>query len=1079
MRIWIPLSLTTLLACGPFFYQAPPSLGEYPERVATKTWAELFREKSPPDLALPAAEAMDSICRNLPDELAPLDTAARLAKIDTLLATNRAGGYSSQAANFLHELRELAADPAVFAAADAYLKWRTDPAAQTLGLVRPAKHWNTSDEDFAKSTAAYEAKLEEKIDFFTGKIATAEPAIRPHWLVREGAALFANGQYELAYEAFAEVVNGTPDHPRAEAALLMQARCRLEMAREAKRRANPLIPGAPEIYEPLRESEELLETFIAKYPSGRFTPDAYGWLGAAAFDRGDFHLAINRQFQRQDLQPTREIRRTVLRECDFIFSRMFEETFRDRWDFDAAAVAAHPLVARLFVQHALDPAAREMEWAVFHEDFDGGRLSLGLLNRKVFRSSRFTREALKALGEEMAKRNDPADPATLMILAWSATESGEHALALALNEKISPQDDGTVYQRALILQRLGRHAEAATAFDRFQRDFPGSPLALDVPDRRAISLFRSGRAGEAAVALLSPDFEGRESLGLPYQTRQMADAILQFAPLDQLENGLTGLDAGDRRLGILKTVIRCRALAAGTFQLAERSIPIPPQIDNDVSSNPVAAAAEKQAALIGGLRELYQKLAGAATPAVHLEIANYWFQHRGSLTFPAIGSLDFAGSETEKLDLLRRANALSLGFSRESVNAELDSHDEATHALAHALNAAQSADPAIAAPALELANECLFRRAEVSIYQRTRALESDATKRSREIYNRLKRLPGTPEGRRAIFYRFEMPAGAWMPGDSSPARSAAGIVAAVQDRESHDWGNPDAPALRSCGKLIDGIERMPDTTSISEIRAEVDRVAAEFEKTWASLPSGVQLDRVAALNKLRDLQDAALLDGISGADFLSYANGNRDALPPAFASFAVYESLATTGTPAGWEQYLVEFPDSPKAAAAALRLLRLKVRKSRGTPVIAAFHFPQAPIYHGHKHVEVPRPEAAPAPEVVLAAIDAYQARFPQSRYGWSVKLLRVGALIDQGKLAEALAILTAILDQPDQGDLHSIAALHLCEIGQMLLAPETRVPAAAVFHTSPRATELLTRLTRGDTYLTRLKPLLPWLRES
>ena len=102
MRRAFPLLLLLLIACGPFFYQAPPSIGNYPERIAAKRWQALAREAELAEPALPEA----------PQRVSPSTPAQRIAEIDHELAANRRGPYSARRANFLHEQRELAANDA-------------------------------------------------------------------------------------------------------------------------------------------------------------------------------------------------------------------------------------------------------------------------------------------------------------------------------------------------------------------------------------------------------------------------------------------------------------------------------------------------------------------------------------------------------------------------------------------------------------------------------------------------------------------------------------------------------------------------------------------------------------------------------------------------------------------------------------------------------------------------------------------------------------------------------------------------------------------------------------------------------
>ena len=122
MRRHLPvLFIVPVIACGPFFYEAPPPIQSYPERIGTKSWQELFQEVSParPDLS-PASgpDAMVKEITGIPD------TAGRLEKTGQWIEENRQGDFSPQRANFLNELKELAGDSAIFESAKPYLEWR-------------------------------------------------------------------------------------------------------------------------------------------------------------------------------------------------------------------------------------------------------------------------------------------------------------------------------------------------------------------------------------------------------------------------------------------------------------------------------------------------------------------------------------------------------------------------------------------------------------------------------------------------------------------------------------------------------------------------------------------------------------------------------------------------------------------------------------------------------------------------------------------------------------------------------------------------------------------------------------------
>jgi hypothetical protein len=158
------------------------------------------------------------------------------------------------------------------------------------------------------------------------------------------------------------------------------------------------------------------------------------------------------------------------------------------------------------------------------------------------------------------------------------------------------------------------------------------------------------------------------------------------------------------------------------------------------------------------------------------------------------------------------------------------------------------------------------------------------------------------------------------------------------------------------------------------------------------------------------------------------------------------------------------------------RLIARQYRTSRG---IEAFHFPDAPIPNGYKRVEVERAEPANDPEAVIAAIRQHQARFPADRYRDDLNLLMAGALIDKGDFSQALALLESILGNPIQRDLHVIAALDFADVAQRLLDPESRAAVANAIRRTPGTLAHLRLLVDGDTFLSRLKPLMPWLENG
>ncbi len=1109
MRRIAPASLIFLIACGPFFYQAPPTLGNYPERIATKTWKQIFEESSPLNPGLPQEDEMAALCRRLPEELEKLEPGLRRRRIDEVIAMNRAGAYSVKRANFLHELKELAAVPATFDAAADYLAWRlADTAA--VPLAPPDKPWDMDQREYDGLLAQDAANQAARLSGLEEGLKASSPGMLPYWLVQQAVVFDEARQHLKAAELFDAIAANYPDHPRAEVAALRAALCHLQSARMARALTTREPgwnnrPGTDTTEATLRFTE-----FISRYPEGRFTADAHGWLGAAAFLNGNHGDAVKHQLDRLNCQPTREILRSVLRECDHIFDKVFEE-FEDNtegiWLDEQRTVrpdiiASNPLIARLFLQHALDPAAAALLSRRWQDNTSADRWTIQFLKQRTFRALPLVSLALPKIGAAMLRTSAPQDETTLVLLAWSATESGEHDQALALLDRIpgaSPPDEA-LHARAIILQRMGRHGEAVAAFDALEKSFPASPLSLDLPQRRAISLSHSGQAGRAILALMPRTLDPQDTPPVPlnpeHYQEQWCDTLLQFSGLPELVSAHAAAREDAEGREFLSRAIRFRALAQLDFatagdHLATGPAPEPDEWYPDRYSEAAAMHLDEKGwqEKVAPLQALHERLARAATDerkaALHLEIGRHWMNHRGFLTLPGLHLLHYANSETEKQELLRRQNALELGLPKERVNEELDARDEATHALRHFLEAAKSGDATIAAPALELANEALFTRSGFSLYQRSRALETDASSFSRKLHQELRaRFPGSREALRSVYYSFGPAVGPWMPGDYNQVNSVRAILEALggKDAETGDPGGEAKPLPWS------GLDA-PADHSLADIRKDLESKQAELRK--ASGRFNAAEDYVDALNRLDDLLAATSLQGITPLDFSNYAAGHSSALPPAFSSLLDFrERLAPRMDDDGfrrperdtfdsWNEFLMNHPDSPKAEAASLRCIRALARTFRPQIAVRAFQFPEAPITNGYKRVEARGDGQPNDPARLLALIAGHEARFPANRYAADLKLWKSGALIDLGRFSEATALVTSLLDDPGQPDLREAAALNFCDIAQRLLDPAQRTTVAAALHENPGSLDKLRLLVEGDTYLSRLEPLMPWLLEN
>jgi tetratricopeptide (TPR) repeat protein len=1116
-----------LLACGPFFYQAPPPLESYPQRIPGKGWRELFAEVKP--LAADAASSPQLIdaAKALVAELPKLPQAERLAKIDALLTRNREGDFNYRVANFLHELREIAADEPALAAAEPYLGWRLGQPLLGNGAVgrAPIRLWSQTDEQFQEAVNRYQQALAQPIQWFQEAQASAIPEMLPYLLVQRAALDFENQNFPAAVERFDEIIERFPGHPRAEVARFMKGRSQLAAAQAQKKSADQDAAGDRErtIAASLQQAHDDFHAYLEHHPKGRFASDANGWLGAVAAAQGNYPEAIARQLARLSLQPSRETTRSVLRECDSLFAPLFHApatpddgepaAHEIPWD----AMVNHPELVRLFVFQAMDPAARE-SLPSLDRNLAGDRDTLDFLHRRIIRPIPFAKEAMRYLGEAVVRSSGVREPDafTLEVLGWASLRAEDPQQALALFDRAlaAKRGDDVLHGRALALSSLDRHREAAIAYQELARDFPGSRLGIATAFEAAIARFHAGAAGDALLALLPLSGNAHEAnpalAGLlpEHLCAQWIDSIAQFAPIDQLAAPLARLPEGDPQARLLRTIVRSRALCAGNFAIARRYLdPLgEPATDTDPSFAELPRGIGLTAAI---WRQEVESLAGAielldGAPAdqkarKHLHIGRRWKDLRGRLTLPLHQLFDYSQSESEKLEQLRRKNAVFLGFAPDAVAAELDSRDELHHALRHFLAAAESSDPDIAAPALEEANEALFRLAEFSHYRCSRAVETDASGLSRKLVERLRRdFPDRPETARAAIWSFAPPSllGRWMPGDYTPGNSADAIESAVVDPRSgrwHEWdpkpGDAEGERLRQdFGNLLNAPgDDMP------AIRKRLADFRADFDRTRHQL---AERDVLSLVDDLDDLASAAELADITPDLFSRYASLRRakNQPPPAAGEWeplapwlAFLDRIRTVTTPGGyeqanndtteaWERYLREFPNGPKSEAASLRLLRGKVRAACPIPQVQAFHFPEAPIPNGYKRLTRP-PEADGATlRALTKALDEHESRFPSGRYRADIRVMRAAVAAQSRDYPVAVKCLAEVLEDPAHPELRMNAALYFSEISLRLLDPHERAAVVAAFRSERAAVPFLKNLVHGDTCLFRLRPLMAWL---
>ncbi len=1111
------LAASTGLACGPFFYQAPPALDAYPERYGVRTWREIFPEKYPPPADARTASEIEQACRELAARVGA--DADLISQIDELLEANRAGDYRVRFANLLGEMRELVAGGVDAAAARAYLDWRLARIGEDDGFIRRRpEQWRglyLPAEALAKAQAGWDADTKAQRDAIDAELAKCPPALRPNWMVQRGAAAFRRGDFAAAAADFDAVSKEYPASPRAEAALLMRARCGIEMAREATAKADWRPDGDERriAAEQRNEAIDLLRRYEREHPNGRFLADAIGWEGAARSDFGDTGAAVGCYLRQMRAKPTREVIRSALRECDRCFSKAVERGEAD--SLPMAELAAQPAAAMSFVYHCLDNGARADLAREDHDGFSGDRASLRRIDERVVRPRRDASDALLRLGREVAKTESNYGDERwrgfyLAVLAWIAIENGEYEQAMLLTDRDgapSRMSADVLLCRGVALERLGRFGEALAAYRELSEREPNGALSVDLPYRIATCERQFARSGSAAVEMqrlnsANAPPEGKfPVLRSEGEVDQWVDTLLQFAPLSELESALAESSPPPDVAERIRSMIRCRAIARGDFETARRWLsaaePGAERAEDGERYSLDAWARMDRARweelvepILARKQEVLAATDRAAKAHSLMRLGAQWEAARGKLTSPSLDPMGIFNSEAEIADLQRRKNARLLGLATREASEELDRRDETWHALQAYLNASElAADKATRARALAAANRCLFRMAELTPYQAGRAAEKHCGALSRALYERLKtECAGTPEARAAVYYTFAAgpERGEWMPGDFSPWRSELAIAKAMHPGPAKEWSAEAQPEFYL--KQLRALAAQAGLRSVGELRAELARIRANF------LPHFDSAEGATVINDLDDLELFLSIPNTSAAvraKYFQWRMAGRAGAPddPEMAAVSDFvdflrliepdgDGRRTNETVEGWQEFLRKHPASVKAEAARLRLARLIYRNARTHVGVEPFFWPDAPVWNGYKRIAVTRRQPPGDPRV-LAALDDYDKRHPGGRYAAEVRLMRAGVAIDAGDYGTAIACLTAVLDDPGKRDLHLDASLALAGVYLRLLDDAERPAIVRALARQPQGLVYLDRLIAGGTCAARLRPLRAFIEEA
>ncbi|MFT5464951.1 MAG: tetratricopeptide (TPR) repeat protein [Verrucomicrobiales bacterium] len=1056
LAILFSLTLPTL-ACGPFFYAAPPALDAFPERHAVKTLAEFWREDWRPEDPTSANE-IDKRYRDYSHAIGRDSREQLLEEIDDALQHNREGEYEARLANLLHELREMVELDIPRDAAEPYLVWRRNNSGNVPRQLRPSKRrWN--------SDAQYETRLNtwrNTVKGITSSLTTqhdqADEAMQPFWRIQIGASFYRSGDFERAADHFGFVRQQWPDHPRAEVALLMLARSYLGWSRQNEEREEALR----------NQAKLLLAEYRAGFPDGRFVADVAGWQGGIAWDRGDFGRSLEYFMEQSDVAGHPEVELRALEECDRCIETLVAlhmEELPETLPFEA--LAEHPRVAMRLVYHLLDNRARD-DFSNFRDDYDSEMPKW--VAERVLPIRREGRELISQLaGTALSSAPENGfsawDPRYVALIAWNATETGDHEAALDAIESAGSQQllasDDLHRVRGVALQRLGRYDEAADVFAEMRTRFPNSPLLADTRFRLTTCLIESKRFGEAIEVLMAESAletsQAAFELNAGWETELWLDTLLNFAPIEDLKWALSRSEDPDAEDDRLARMTESRLIARGRFAEAKKIRLLLWTEETDE------------------LTQLIQSESDSGRAAeLNFKLAEHWKFHRGEITLPSLQiNRGIYRSEHEPAELFRRRNAVIAGFQLAEINDEVDRRDELWHAQqAYAEVVRLVPETDLAAEALEGINECLIARAEFSPFSLTRAEEADFETLSRSVHAQLlEDHPDSLQAERAVFWSFPK-SHSWTPGDISPWMLEMDIAEAF-GADSRKLGSfrrdPNTEEARQALiALADDFYKLDDEQLLTAVR----KIRADFK------PHYVSFNQSSVMNNINDIEAMLTVPGVTAAERVWYHNKRLGfkKVPPVplnpaenFRDFLGVLTLRENETIPNWEVWLKKYPNSPKREAVLFRVTRLTFSEHHSRPRIESYQWPESPTWNGYKRFRS-REDLTPEDlKRVTSALDRYQTEFPNGRYAPDIRMLRGEVAIDSKDWDVAVKLLTETLDDTDNPDLRFEASLSLAEVFVRLHDDEFRSEILKAIRDHPPAQARLKDFMESPSFGSRL----------
>ena len=474
---------STAWATGPMFDDTPPALPFYLQRLPAKSLEDIYAETQPPAVPQQRIDFRKQVTQ-WSDELGTRPDVELVKELNDLLAAARQDPdygrkeWSGRGlVNLLHDFLDLVSggngDRAEW---KRYADWRLQHL-DWFGF--------SDDPNLAR---ADDKTVSDRAAELGSQLAKASPQLRPHWMYLLGALGFKSGEDTKSQQWFERVVNQYPTHPRAEAALFMDGRCQVSRSRTYSEQEADVQRAAAN----RPRAEELFERYLQQYPNGRFAGDALGWLGAIAYDNGQYLIALQYYLRQTELPAHPELLPAALTMCEKILVRIASKP--DQKAF--AEVAAHPRLAMALIYLVVNTTEAD--------NFDGKYDDPETV--KQWRQRILPALAAAVSGQQSRYEQEAWKPRYLTILALAASNQGKQDQALKLigmaGESIQESDDLS-FARTVILQRAFKTSEAIAALQTFLDHFPKSPLARGARLRLALALQDDHQAGARSSSLRS------------------------------------------------------------------------------------------------------------------------------------------------------------------------------------------------------------------------------------------------------------------------------------------------------------------------------------------------------------------------------------------------------------------------------------------------------------------------------------------------------------------------------------------------------------------------------------------------